>query len=170
MPYSSADLLAALPRLRRYARFLTDEPADADPLVEETLRRARESGDGSAHVAPTVGLLRVLRAVHAERTKARDADPPISLFSRGQRAAEPPSATAPLPRVRPTDSLIAGLFKLPLEQREVLALVAVERLSYEETASLLSVPVATVFARLVQARATLHSIASDTHSVPERSR
>ena len=169
MPYSSADLLAALPRLRRYARFLADDPADADQLVEETLRRARQADNRSTELAPTVSLLGMLRALQAERRKTRGARAPISLFGSRDRAAEPLSVPVTSPQ-HDNGDLVARLFRLPLEQREVLALVAVERLSYEEIASLLAVPVATVFARLVQARSTLHSIASDTRSVPERSR
>jgi RNA polymerase sigma-70 factor (ECF subfamily) len=51
--------------------------------------------------------------------------------------------------------------------REVLILVAVERLSYEETATLLRVPVATVFARLVQAREALRSLEFEPMTAPK---
>lgn len=44
---------------------------------------------------------------------------------------------------------------LPEEQRAVLALVAVEELSYRETAQLLQIPIGTVMSRLARARAAL---------------
>jgi len=55
---------------------------------------------------------------------------------------------------------------LPLEQREVLVLVAVERLSYTEISGLLGMPVATVIARLSQARETLRARSASPQSAP----
>ena len=53
--------------------------------------------------------------------------------------------------------LLALLLRLPVEQREVMLLVAVERMAYDEISTLLEVPVATVVARLLQARRQLRS-------------
>ncbi|HEY2816704.1 MAG TPA: sigma factor, partial [Casimicrobiaceae bacterium] len=41
-PLPHPELLAAIPRLRRYARVLTGETTRADDLVQETLARAWE--------------------------------------------------------------------------------------------------------------------------------
>ena len=41
-PLPHPDLLAAIPRLRRYARVLTGDAARADDLVQETLARGWE--------------------------------------------------------------------------------------------------------------------------------
>ena len=62
--------------------------------------------------------------------------------------------------------MLAQLGVLPPEQREVLVLVAVERLSYNDIATVLRVPVATVVARLSQAREALHEASTDSHSTP----
>jgi RNA polymerase sigma-70 factor (ECF subfamily) len=48
--------------------------------------------------------------------------------------------------------VLAGLDLLPEEQRSVLLLIAVEDLSYEETAQVLRVPIGTVMSRLSRAR------------------
>jgi RNA polymerase sigma-70 factor (ECF subfamily) len=48
-----------------------------------------------------------------------------------------------------------ALAQLPDEQRAVLALVAVEGLSYRETAEVLETPIGTVMSRLARARAAL---------------
>ena len=64
MPFSATELLAELPRLRRYARILTDDPERADRFVEETLLRcstdAGDSASGSAppHATPGAASLR----------------------------------------------------------------------------------------------------------------
>ena len=50
-----------------------------------------------------------------------------------------------------------ALAQLPDEQRAVLALVAVEGLSYRETAEVLETPIGTVMSRLARARAALAS-------------
>ena len=48
-----------------------------------------------------------------------------------------------------------ALKRLPVEQREVLLLVALEHLSYQETANALGIPIGTVMSRLARARERL---------------
>ena len=54
-----------------------------------------------------------------------------------------------------TADMCTRVLRLPIEEREVLMLVAVERLSYADIASLLGVPMATVLSTLARARARL---------------
>ena len=54
--------------------------------------------------------------------------------------------------------LSAALDKLSLDQREVLMLVALEQLNYDEVAEALSIPVETVMSRLSRGRARLRVI------------
>ena len=83
---------------------------------------------------------------------------------RAQRSRPEDSAGDDLPDVsqRPlqTDALELRdldrlLQRLPPEQREVLLLVGVEELSYQEVASVLGLPIGTVMSRLSRARARL---------------
>ena len=60
-----------------------------------------------------------------------------------------------LDRARSLSRLTEELSALAPEMREVLLLVAVEQLSYEEAATLLAIPVGTVRSRVSRARATL---------------
>ncbi len=53
--------------------------------------------------------------------------------------------------------LVTSMEELPSSMREVLMLVAVEEMSYEEAAAILSVPVGTVRSRLSRARASLRA-------------
>jgi len=60
-----------------------------------------------------------------------------------------------LDRARALARLTEELSALAPEMREVLLLVAVEQLSYEEAATMLAIPVGTVRSRVSRARATL---------------
>jgi RNA polymerase sigma-70 factor (ECF subfamily) len=67
-----------------------------------------------------------------------------------------------------------ALLRIPAEQRDVLLLVVVQRMSYAKTAEALGVPVATVMSRLSRARESLRrQLAGDApprqESDPERS-
>jgi RNA polymerase sigma-70 factor (ECF subfamily) len=57
------------------------------------------------------------------------------------------------------NEVFAQLGRLPVEQREVLILAAVEELRYDEIARLLSVPIGTVMSRLSRARERLKRMA-----------
>ncbi len=171
MPFHSDDLLAALPRLRRYARFLTDDPARADDMVEETLIRARRLQDEPpSGTAPGIRLFSMLRTVYADQfAPGRKRSLPLPIPARDSGPSAGTNSTGPTTEsnMEPADELRAQLFRLPIDEREVLVLVAVERMSYGEIAALLAVPVATVFARLVQAREGLRSIALEPLGAPK---
>jgi RNA polymerase sigma-70 factor (ECF subfamily) len=164
------DWLAALPRLRRYARFLTNDSDRADELVGRALARARQpQADAASHAAPYLRLLALLRDVYAAefaRGPAHEASPPTHAQSPGpsERTDYTGKRSAPLDRA---DAMLVELLRLPLPQREVMVLVAVECMSYEEIAALLRVPVATVMTRLAQAREGLRISAPDTRSAPK---
>jgi RNA polymerase sigma-70 factor (ECF subfamily) len=156
--------------LRRYARILTDDPERADQLVEETLARARELQDESlSPETPDMRFIALLRSVSASR--AADMTPreaPASATRADPRSrgdARPGARSAPSQPDRGAEMLRA-LRELPLEQREILVLVAVEHLSYPAIADLLRMPVATVISRLSQAREALRARASRPHSTP----
>jgi len=170
MPFSTNTLLAELPRLRRYARILTDDPERADRLVEETLARARQMQDESASESTRgTQLLALLRSVNAQRTAASTArQTPLGATSAGRRpnADADPCGTVPPSLPDRGAQMLAELRALPLEQREVLVLVAVERMPYADIAALLHLPVATVISRLAQAREALRASASKPLSAP----
>jgi len=173
MPMNASDLLAALPRLRRYARLLTGDRRRADDLVEKTLARARQHLDPvPLALRPVAQLLAMLRTIYAEEfagEQPRESGP-------APHAADPgpgPGPSANLnefglpPQADRTGWALAQLFRLPIEQREVIVLVAVEQMSYEEIAALLNVPIATVMTRLAQAREELRSWASVAAPAPK---
>ena len=154
------DLLALLPRLRRYARLLTADLRRADELVLETLSRA--SGRRSPP-APWPQLRHRLFAVmHRLQgewlAQAPRRQPRLLGADRHAAGAQelPPPATL-LDRVD-VDGMLTRLSRLPVEQREVLVLVVLERLPYAEIADLLDVQIGTVMSRLRCAREGMRSM------------
>ncbi|AJX16944.1 RNA polymerase subunit sigma-24 [Burkholderia ubonensis] len=158
MSYES-DLLVWLPRLTRYARALTGDPAWADDLVQDTLERALNKPprvDGNL----CAWLLTLLRHRFIDQLRAR-------------REIAVDDATAPWQTMAAPAGEISGLllrdvqralYRLPVEQREVLLLVALEELSYQEAAQVLAVPVGTVMSRLARAREHMRALLSDDAS------
>ena len=166
-PLPQPDLLAAIPRLRRYARVLTGDAARADDLVQETLARGWEKR--RLWVAGTdlrAWLFTIMHNVFVnQRTMAvRDAQN-VSLDDDGdgsgawQVPVNPPQqAHVELIEV------MRELARLPAEQREVLVLAAVEEMRYEEISEVLSIPIGTVMSRLSRARAKLRRSLSEPES------
>lgn len=158
------DLVAALPRLRRYARVLTGDMHRADDLVQDTLARAWEKRRlWQAGSDLRAWLFTIMHNVH------------VNQFSLRQREHAHTSLDADeggTPRweiaVRATQSdrvelgeVLAQVGKLPVEQREVLMLAAVEELRYEEIAAVLGVPIGTVMSRLSRARDKLRRMTAE---------
>lgn len=149
-----------IPRLRRYARALTGERVAADDLVQDTLERAwnklhlwRRGSDMRAW------LFTVMHNVYVNQLRARVAHPVVSLDeSEAPHIAEPAPESDRL-EIRDLD---LALRKLPDEQREVLLLVGLEQLSYEETARALGIPIGTVMSRLSRARERLRRLLAGT--------
>jgi RNA polymerase sigma-70 factor (ECF subfamily) len=119
-------------------------------LVQDTLERAwaklhlfRQGTDLRAW------LFTVMHNVHVNRMRA--ARPTDALDEEMPELAQRPAQGDAL-LVRDLDRAIATL---PVTQREVLLLVALEDLSYEETARVLGIPIGTVMSRLARAREKL---------------
>ena len=148
-----AAILEALPRLRRFARSLTGSRHDGDDLMQSTVERVLAKG-----VPENVDVLRwmfkVCRNLWIDELRAGEV--------RARAAMQPELAEE---RVLSGEDVALGeltlreveraVAMLPEEQRAVLSLVAVEGLTYRETAQILDTPIGTVMSRLARARAAL---------------
>jgi RNA polymerase sigma factor (sigma-70 family) len=154
----SARVQELIPRLRRYARALTGDRGAADDLVQDTLERAWSKLHLWRHGSDLrAWLFTIMHNVHVNQVRARAAGATVPL--------DDEIADAP---VRPTQSdmlevrdIDAALRRLPVEQREVVLLVALERMSYDETAKTLGIPIGTVMSRLARARERLRVMLAD---------
>ena len=143
-------LLDCIPRLRRYARALLGAGADADDLVQDTVARGWDKlsswRPGSDMRAWLFGIMHNLHADQLRRA------PPAAMELDDTLAAPSSDATAGRLALRDLDT---ALRQLPPGQREVLLLVALEELSYDEVAAVLQIPAGTVMSRLSRGRERL---------------
>ena len=159
------DLVAALPRLRRYARVLTGDVNRADDLVQDTLARAWEKRQlWQAGSDLRAWLFTIMHNVHVNQFSLRRRE----LAESSLDADEGPVAGWQIP-VRATQAdrvelaeVLVQIGRLPTDQREVLMLAAVEELRYEEIARVQGVPIGTVMSRLNRAREKLRRMNADT--------
>ncbi len=150
-----AEIAALLPRLRRFARALTGQVADADDIVqiamERALTRLDQFQEGTRLEA---WLFSIVRNAWIDEARAR---------TRRAKVFAPPElgesvgddGDAALHAKLEADDVWAAMRRLPEEQREVVALVCVEGLAYREAAETLNVPIGTVTSRLARGREAL---------------
>jgi RNA polymerase sigma-70 factor, ECF subfamily len=141
-------VLPYIPNLRRYARALVGDRDGADDLVQDTLERAVRKfhlwrpGDLRAW------LFSIMHNVFVNQLKSRRILPTAELDEDLPGASD----TSGVTDVR---DLERGLARLPAEQREVLLMVGLEDMSYEQVSRALGVPMGTVMSRLSRAREKL---------------
>jgi RNA polymerase sigma-70 factor (ECF subfamily) len=155
-PAASSNLVGHIPDLRRYARSLTGDAWAADDLVQDTLERACERWQlwaaGSDLRAWLFTLMHNLFVDGVRRAVRQQA---------GQRVdVDDVANELPSPAGVPDQAmdLQRCLLRLPPEQREVLLLVTLQDLGYEEAARITGVPIGTVMSRLSRARARLRDL------------
>jgi RNA polymerase sigma-70 factor (ECF subfamily) len=148
-------LIALLPRLRRFARTLARNPHDADDLVqlavERGLTRLDQWQPGTRLDSWMFGILKNawIDEVRSRQRRNRVLAPE----ELGEHVADAASE-AHIDRL----SIEAALDRLPDEQRLVVALVLVEGLAYKEAAAVLEVPIGTVTSRLARGREALEAL------------
>ncbi|MGF1660255.1 MAG: RNA polymerase sigma factor [Rubrimonas sp.] len=157
-----AELVVLIPRLRRFAWALTGSRDEGDDLVQAACVKALGALDQyQPGTRLDAWMFRILRTGWIDRARFRARRPSVSdpetleALSDGGVGAQAAMARLTLERVR------ARMAELPEEQREALALVAVEGLSYKDAAEVLGVPVGTVMSRLSRARARLSALMED---------
>ena len=150
----SDQLIAVLPRLRRFARGLSGSVADADDLVqaacERALARQHQFQEGTRFDS---WMFRIVQTIWIDQVRARDVRKEDGDVAEDRLGSDEPArrveARLALNEVR------RALDHLPPDQRAALLLVTVEGLSYKEAAEALQVPVGTIMSRLSRARIAL---------------
>jgi RNA polymerase sigma-70 factor (ECF subfamily) len=147
-----AQLAELLPRLRRFARVITRNVADADDLVqvavEKALARAAQWRPGSRLDNWMFGIMKNawIDEIRSRRRRERVHAPEEAGATVGDTSATSRDIAL---------SVQAAMARLPEEQRMAIALVLVEGLSYKDAAESLGIPMGTLTSRLARGREAL---------------
>jgi RNA polymerase sigma-70 factor (ECF subfamily) len=146
-----------IPRLRRFARALTRDAGTADDLVQDCLVRGLSRRDQVSEPAKLRSwLFAILHNLFRDRQRQKAREPQtasIHLISDRQFVVPPNQHEA-----LAVTSAIEALSLLPDDQREALALVAIEGCSYREAAEILEIPTGTLMSRLSRARERMREL------------
>ncbi|MEG3122320.1 sigma-70 family RNA polymerase sigma factor [Sphingomonas sp. GB1N7] len=149
------DLLALLPRLRRFAHALSRDHADADDLCQVALEKAL---NGRASWVPGTRMdswmYRIMRNAWIDTARARRrAAETFVAEDAGIGVAGDAAASVEAGVLR--GDIARAMRTLPDEQREAVALVLVEGFAYKDAADVLDIPMGTLTSRLVRGRQAL---------------
>jgi len=147
-------------QLYNFARWLTQDTAEAEDLVQETYTKALR-GFSSFQVGTNfrAWMYRILRnSFLSSRTGLKTM---VAIDEEGDENLLPAQTTTP-------ESILIGqadremvqraLAELPVPSREILLLCEVEEMSYQEISAALAIPIGTVMSRLFRARKALRDL------------
>jgi len=151
-----------IPRLRRYARALVGERYVADDLVQDTLERAwnkfhlwRPGSDLRAW------LFTIMHNVFVNQARRRRYE--VEELTDEMSAAAVRATQGDQLELQDVDRVLRSISP---EQREVVLLVAVEQLTYEEVSRALDIPIGTVMSRLSRGRERMRQALGGQTAVP----
>jgi RNA polymerase sigma-70 factor (ECF subfamily) len=149
------EMVAVLPRLRRFARSITWNDDACDELLQATVERTLASIDHFRQGARLESwMYRIAQNIWIDGKRTR----------RRQGMTVPIEQIAYVPgedgrRVADARLMLgemgAALTALPADQRHLILLVAIDGCSYRDASKRLNIPVGTVMSRLARARAAL---------------
>lgn len=159
-------LEAEIPRLRRYARALTRDVSRADDLVQSCLTRAvAKQHLWQPGTDLRAWLFTILHNQHVNDVR-RSVREGVNVAV--EEMAPVLTVQANAIDVLQLRDLEASIAKLPQEQRQVILLVGLEGMRYEEVALILGVPVGTVRSRLSRGRDQLRRLMDMGEEEPAR--
>jgi len=158
------DMIALLPRLRRFARALTRSVPEADDLVQEACLKALKNADQWDPSQPLDRwLFRIVRNTWYSELRKRQVR-----MGEGQVPADEATElveTETGEALAVASDLRHQINALPSDLGSVLLAVSVEGYSYAEAAELFDTPVGTIMSRVHRARKALAARLAETEKV-----
>jgi len=150
-------MIALLPRLRRFGRSLTRTAHDADDLVQITVERALARLDQWKPDALLASwMFGIMKNAWFDEARARARRAKIFV---GEEAGENIGDAASESHIQAL-TIQDAMARLPGEQRLAVGLVLIEGLSYKEAAEIMEVPIGTLTSRLARGREALETLLS----------
>jgi RNA polymerase sigma-70 factor (ECF subfamily) len=148
-----AELVALLPRLRRFASGLAGSAEDGDDLVQSACERAlRRLDQFQPGTRLDSWMYRIVQNLWIDQQRARRARPETGMEPSDLEGMAVGDAAREIDSRLTMATVRRAVGNLPGEQRAVLLLVCVEGLSYKAAAEVLEIPLGTVMSRLARAR------------------
>ena len=150
-------LIALLPRLRRFARAITRNAEDADDLVQVAVESAlTRSGQWEPGTKLDSWIFRIMKNAWIDEVRKRIRDK--QLFVEEEEGEHVGVSHAE----QQIDAMAVrnAMQRLSDDQRLAVGLVLVEGLAYKEAAEVLNIPVGTLTSRLARGREALQAILS----------
>ena len=150
------ELVALLPRLRRFARAICRSDADAQDLVQATVERAlAKRGAWRPGTRLDSWTFTIMRRIHIDQGRSKTRWGKVLTPEDAATSNVPDAAQAGEDLRADALAVRDAIGRLPEDQRLAVALVLVDGLSYAEAAEVLDVPAGTLTSRLVRGRQTL---------------
>jgi len=148
------EMLASLPKLRTFARFLSRNSAQAEDLVQQAMLQAWESrSQWESEYALRAWLFTILRNCHYDECRRRRRE-----IANSWRSLSASAVIAEQSIEQHTSDLDRALRSLPALLRDPLLLVTVRGLSYQDTARVCGCKEGTLKSRISRARAHLSQL------------
>ena len=146
------EIIAILPRLRRFCMALARNPDAGDDLCQAAIERALSRADQfQAGTRLDSWMYRIAQNLYIDQGRRRqtrgtevEVDEAVTLV--GEDGLAVVEGRSDLARAQ------AAMAALPEEQRALMALVVLNEKSYKEAAEILGIPIGTVMSRLARAR------------------
>lgn len=162
--FKQADLVKEMDNLRKFACRLTGNPVEADDLLQSTVLRAIEKKhyfeEGTNLFSWTSKIMFNLFVTNYRRkTKFESQYDPEPLIAARSIEADQQTKTE-------LNAVGRAMEELSVEHKEILVLVCVKGMQYQEVADMLAIPVGTVRSRLSRARSQLVTVMDTVKRTP----
>ena len=155
------ELVALLPRLRRFARTITRHREDADDLVQLAVERALLRLDQwRPGTRLDSWMFTIMKNAWVDEVRSRVRRDAIFLPEEAGENVGQALGDWPVDRQHQRLDVHKAMAQLNEDQRLAVGLVLVEGLPYKEAAEVLGVPIGTLTSRLARARDSLQSMLS----------
>jgi RNA polymerase sigma-70 factor (ECF subfamily) len=157
------NVVALLPRLRRFARTITRQREDADDLVQLSVERALlRLSQWQPGTRLDSWMFMIMKNAWIDEVRSRIRRDAIFLPEEAGDNVGQAAGDWPTERQHERMDVQRAMAQLNDDQRMAVGLVLVEGLPYKEAAEVLGIPIGTLTSRLARARESLQAVLAGT--------